>query len=371
MITYKILTRPDRKNKSGWQPLVLNVTINRKVAQKNLGFYAPKNTFNPITQKLPIKPDYALINAKLSEIKNKAEQLVYYYNINIKPVTPTEFINQVLGIKQKEKQNQLCFFTFFEKYIMQRNVELKRLQAYKSFIAEVKQFNSTLLLTQVNYKFCTHFFSHLQLKKNHNNTQIKKLKILKLTLNEAYKLGVIAEQPNLNYIIKKLPSNRVALTNSELQTLENLHQANTLPPALNETLKQFLFMCHTGLRYADLKQFNTNLIKENVIYLVQGKTKKLTSVPLRSKAMALLPQTKFNVITNQKTNQNLLKISKLTGISQITCHIARHTFATHALNNGVSLEVVSDTLGHSSTLVTKIYAKMLVNFKIQEFKKWG
>lgn len=40
-------------------------------------------------------------------------------------------------------------------------------------------------------------------------------------------------------------------------------------------------------------------------------------------------------------------------------HIARHTFAAYALNNGVDIKTISYLMGHSTTLVTeKVYAKL-------------
>lgn len=40
-------------------------------------------------------------------------------------------------------------------------------------------------------------------------------------------------------------------------------------------------------------------------------------------------------------------------------HIARHTFASYALNNGVDIKTISYLMGHSTTLVTeKVYAKL-------------
>ncbi|TGY51365.1 tyrosine-type recombinase/integrase, partial [Parabacteroides distasonis] len=43
----------------------------------------------------------------------------------------------------------------------------------------------------------------------------------------------------------------------------------------------------------------------------------------------------------------------------ITFHLARHTFAVFALNNGVPMEVVSKMLGHTNIKTTQIYAKVL------------
>ncbi len=67
------------------------------------------------------------------------------------------------------------------------------------------------------------------------------------------------------------------------------------------------------------------------------------------------------VIANQPYNYKLKKIAALCGINKnLTSHIARHTFATTVtLQRGVSIEVVSKMLGHSSIAMTSHYARVL------------
>jgi len=67
------------------------------------------------------------------------------------------------------------------------------------------------------------------------------------------------------------------------------------------------------------------------------------------------------VLTNQKMNAYLKEIADICGIiTNLTFHIARHTFATTiTLNNGVPIETVSKMLGHKSLHQTQHYAKIL------------
>lgn len=65
------------------------------------------------------------------------------------------------------------------------------------------------------------------------------------------------------------------------------------------------------------------------------------------------------VISNQKMNDYIKEIVKELGITKtVSCHVARHSFATNALEMGVPIETVSKALGHSSIKTTQIYAKI-------------
>lgn len=49
----------------------------------------------------------------------------------------------------------------------------------------------------------------------------------------------------------------------------------------------------------------------------------------------------------------------------ITCHVFRHSKATHMLNAGIPLIYIRDFLGHSSVKTTEIYAKANIVEKIK------
>lgn len=48
-------------------------------------------------------------------------------------------------------------------------------------------------------------------------------------------------------------------------------------------------------------------------------------------------------------------LSQVTGMNQKSPHIMRHTFATHLLNEGASVEVLKEILGHANLAATQVY----------------
>jgi len=52
------------------------------------------------------------------------------------------------------------------------------------------------------------------------------------------------------------------------------------------------------------------------------------------------------------------KICKIAGLSDVRLHDIRHTFASHAVNNGYSLPIIAKMLGHKDLKTTQRYAHL-------------
>lgn len=88
--------------------------------------------------------------------------------------------------------------------------------------------------------------------------------------------------------------------------------------------------------------------------------------------MKLLPEVTGFEITNQYYSRELKLIGDKAKLTQpITAHIARHAFATIALNSGAPIEIVQALMGHSDIKTTQIYAKLMDNTKAKALAKWN
>ena len=138
----------------------------------------------------------------------------------------------------------------------------------------------------------------------------------------------------------------------------------------------FLFSAFTGLSYVDilhLREQNLHQFFDGQWWIVTRRQKtrvessvRLLDIPLQliDKYRGQRPGSLFPVPSNNCCNRNLLRLGARCGIRKhLTFHVARHTFATLALNKGMPIETLSRILGHTNIRTTQIYAK-ITNQKI-------
>jgi integrase len=133
----------------------------------------------------------------------------------------------------------------------------------------------------------------------------------------------------------------------------------------------FIFACMTGLRISDLCRVCYSDISYPPLKIVirQHKTGEVVSVPISEAVFKLIApnatETKTGLIFPNlkriayRKSRPLEKWADLAGIKKkVHWHMARHTFAINALQEGGSdIYTLSKLLGHTNIRTTEVYAK--------------
>jgi site-specific recombinase XerD len=204
---------------------------------------------------------------------------------------------------------------------------------------------------------------------------------LKAVVNAAVKNGLLSQNPLINMrLLRGAKSKDVqGIENCSLNAIECLKCSQ---PSLKFVAKLFSFQCRTGLAYKDLVNVKyVELQKINDRYWLTGERSKTSNtyiIPLDKTCLSIIDIFRVNdskltfkkisddyifpFIRRGTYNAYLKKIGRITGIKEaeiISSHKARHTFAEHMLEKGVSVESIRKMLGHSpKSLVTWLYAKV-------------
>lgn len=327
-----------------------------------------------------------LLNKQISDLRSK---VIDWLESRTKKeeIISADLLKEHLNGKSTSTQTLLEMIQYYIDNSRNRLSE-GTIKQYESVKRKINKFLIEELLTpdypldKLNYRFLNDYKVYLEKKcTNSPNTIDRDIKRLKAVIHFALKLEILKEDPFINFKSQTVVTHRSILNVNEIALIENL-------TILNETISvvrdAFLFMCYTGLAYSDLKALSNNHIHvsiggKRIIKIQRHKTDEYCMIPIMDKAEQLI--LKYNgypsiantdlvipTISNQKTNQYLKLIMQLAGINKtVTCHVARHSFATNSLEHSVPIETVSRMLGHASIKTTQIYAKITETKLMNDF----
>lgn len=393
LMKYDTLFFPRKGKKkiiAGTCPLYLRITAGNRRVEVSLNKWINPSKWNPQSQELiGNSPEAKAINSFIKSFEVKL------HNIHSELINKGELITasllkaHLLG-KAQEQKTLLGVFDYHLK-IKDKNYSTATVKKYGYCKDHLKNFvwikyNSTdISLSKVDLVFIREFQLYLSEKRqfldankklvvkaaNEHNSTLKYVKMFKTVINSAVAYKWIDSDPFALFNEKFKAVEQESLDEIELN---KIIEKELSIERLEVVRDLFVFSCFTGLAYADLKKLskfdivngidnnkwiNIRRTKTNsfckipLLKVAEDIIKKYSSYPLCVDSEILLP-----VCSNQKLNGYLKEIADLTGIKKnLTCHVARRTFATIAGNNGVSAETIIKVIGHSSFKYLHLYAK--------------
>lgn len=200
-------------------------------------------------------------------------------------------------------------------------------------------------------------------------------KCLSSLLGRAERSGLLNRNP---YHLLRGEFSKGERESVEYLTEDEMRRIQSIQPAQGSWMERvrdlFVFQMFTGLSYSDAQAFDISAYR-----LVDGKWRIVgsrikTGQPfvnqLLPPAVEVLKRYGMTVpqIENHVYNRELKTLGLACGITiPMHSHLARHTFATFMLRNGVKVENLAKMMGHSNIRQTMRYAKVLAESVHEDF----
>lgn len=322
----------------------------------------------------PTQPNHIELNHFIANKIADIESYAYYCYNSGKQFTP-DTLNSFLD----NKHIAISFYDFYEKQMLNDNnkLSIESINAHQGTLKLLKNYREHLDFSELTYEYLQELDGYLRTKlKLHQNTIHKHHKHIRRYINEAIKLKYFKteDNPYIQFKAHTVESDRANLSIQEFNAIKNL----TFAPneyRLEYARDLFIFSCTTGLRFGDV----FNLSREHVdrkndsvtIRIVMQKTehKKNTKVILPLDMLfdgipkRILDKYDkgedgkvFKKLTNAILNAYLDEIGERAKVNtDITFHVARHTFGTFLAHITANPYLIMQLMGHADIKTSMIY----------------
>jgi site-specific recombinase XerD len=209
------------------------------------------------------------------------------------------------------------------------------------------------------------------------NTVSCYMRALRSVYNQAVKQGLTAQRnPFANIFTRIDKTVKRAVNEDVIVRLKNMDLSSHKELSLSRDLFMFSFYMR-GISFVDMANLRKNNLKNGYIVYFRSKTRQMLTVKLEACMQEiislyesqtiddyLLPiytaQNRDNASQLRNHNKRLKRISDLLGLDKsLSSYVTRHSWATLALRKGISIEVISESMGHEHETTTRIYLASL------------
>ena len=376
-----------KKNERG--PIEVRVTMGRKSIYIQTGIKVFRREF--VAGRIINCASADRLNDRLTIIYNKVNDIINE-DIAAGRVTDAADLRKRVWEVAKENDGSPTFLNWCEDQIEKLNITSGTRRHYYTLLSRLTEFGRIQQWKDLTTENIVEFDVWLHqlckpITENQRRQGVKGEKVCQGTvynyhkkfrrlLNRAMVMGKIEETPYAK-LVGMFP--RGDKETVDYLTKEELSRIETLSPTPGTQIAMardiFLFQAYTGMGYSDAQAFDIKnyrnidgrwqyvgpRVKTGVAYVNQ----------LLQPAIDVLERNCWQVpqMTNQKYNVVLKKIGAEVGIEKLHSHVARHTFATWMLSEGVRIENIGKMLGQRSIRTTQRYAKVQPEDVYAEFDR--
>ena len=380
MVTTKLVF--DRKKQaSRKEPATIEIRIiaDRRSYYISTGLRVLRSEF--VAGQICNRSDADILNERLRLVYNKTNEAI---NNCLKiGAFSIDSVRRWLASDSEVKAGDKVFLNWIEKQILILNIVEGTRKHYRTMHLRLSEWGGMKTWADVSVENIYQWDAWLHKLKAQDGGAISDggvwtyHKCLKSLLNIAVDCDIITSNPydRLRGKFKRGEKENIEfLTEEEMKRFECL----ILPAgsSLDIAHDLFIFQMYTGLSFSDAMAFDIRNYKKDGDQWKHTGARIKTGVPYVS---SLLPPVvrvlgkygmKVPQMDNSDDNRTLKALGIMAGINiKMHSHLARHTFATYMLRNGVKIENVSKMLGHTNITQTQRYAKVLAQSVHEDFDK--
>ncbi len=350
----------DYKSKNGTSQIYLNLYIHKQRKKVPVEIFVQKKDWNQAKQEVNKSCKNAIdYNLILRDIEAKINKIEIQFRLSNEVLTVDKCVELL-----KRPDLTVDFISFIEYELSLKSMEENSIKNHKAVLKKLKEYKSTILFPDVNEVFISKYRQYLSKKLGNQEVTIdSNIKVLKHYISLAKKRGLIVNIDIERIRIKQHRSHRTNLSISEVEKMKEYYFSSFIKDSHKKTLGYFLFNCMTGLRINDLLKLKREDFTEDYFNFWNQKSKKQQILMTNETCKKILAhdETLFvDKITPKTINETIKEIAVFLGIKKkITCHIARHTFATNYLRKGGKVQDLQVLLAHSDIKTTMIYVHIV------------
>ena len=233
------------------------------------------------------------------------------------------------------------------------------------------------------------------------NTSSFYLRILRATYNKAVAKGLTPQQyPFTDVYTGIAPTRKRAIPTEDVSQIKHWESVKDLTPKEEMARDTFLISFYLrGISFIDLAHLRKSDLKEGYLHYTRSKTRQRLTIRWEDEMQELLEKYQAQtasspylfpfLVDDGNKSQNtidkkedearlyhnaearisyhLRKFGAKIGIKgKLTLYVARHSWATAARDNDISISVISEALGHHSETTTQIYLNSIKSSEVDD-----
>lgn len=297
----------------------------------------------------------------------------------------------------RNKKTSKSLVGFMNRLITQlkKNGQHRTMQHYQATLNSFMRFrdNADIALGDIDAELIRSYEAYLKhVAKVCLNTSSFYMRILRATYNKAVENGPAPQHNPFKDVYTGIAkTSKRAIPTQSVSSIKHLNGG--LSPK-QEMARDTFMMCFylRGISFIDLAHLRKSDLKDGYLHYTRSKTRQRLSIrwekdmqdivdkyqTMTSSSPYLFPflvadsdksQDETRLYHNAETRitYHLRKIGARIGIKgKLTLYVARHSWATAARDNQVSISVISEALGHNSETTTQIYLRSIQTSQVDD-----